>query len=638
MPAPNGLEDLLAECVSLQMEGRPEAVEALMRRSPQEAEVLREGLQAVREAESLLEATGGRPASVPAGAAVSLLEKAFDDYEVLGVLGQGSAGTVALARQKRLDRLVALKVLNLSYSLRPTALERFEKEGRLLARLDHRNIISVHAVGHHPDVGAYIVMPYIRGVSLGEVSAFFKGHPRSSLRRRDVLSFVRRRILQKEMSLQRLVAPDLPVLTGEDQPFLPFMAGLLSQVAEALSVVHQAGLIHRDIKPSNILLSWDGVPFLLDFGLTSEGEQQRLTASGMLLGTPLYSPPENFYGGDVADPRSDIYSLGVTSYELLTGRLPFEGRSLGETLRLIEAGDPARPCSLNADIDPGLESIVLRCIEKKPSRRYSSAAGLLEDLEKWRSGAASFLQREERSFFYKMGMLSLCFLVFFVGAWVLFHPANRPVEVTANGAIPSGSVKPPPLPAAPPRPPVSVVRSSEPGPLLLPKDLAGSVESVVEPEVPPAEQPFLFTDPEGSFSFVLPAGWVPLMEDKIRKVYSFRSPDGRGVLTVRIHQNPHGLSLDEILRSYHNLSLWRLETVSLQHDRRSGFPSVLWECVSTGKKKVLRNILLFLDRGETTTVITGYSTEDVYASFQPLFLQSMDSFQPLPLAPPPQEN
>ena len=258
----------------------------------------------------------------------------FRHYRIIAELGRGGMGIVYKAMDTRLERIVALKVIQ-SLFMGSKQVRRFLQEATATAQLDHPNIIKVYEVS---DTSAnYFSMEYIEGPTLG--------------------------YLIKERQL-----------TPWDT------ARLLEKVALALDSAHRKGIIHRDIKPSNIMIATNGEPKIMDFGLAKIIDtEQGLSRTGDILGTPAYMPPEQAASKEVG-PHSDIYSLGATLYESLTGRPPFQGYSGVNILYQIVESDPIAPRALNPDIPESLEIICLKCIEKEPGSRYASAASLADDL------------------------------------------------------------------------------------------------------------------------------------------------------------------------------------------------------------------------------------------------------------------
>ena len=275
---------------------------------------------------------------LPEGATVEI-----GDYELLRELGRGGMGVVYLARQKSLDRLVALKMILAGRSTLPEAQRRFRAEARSAAALDHPHIVKIHDAGQW-EGQPYYAMQYVQGESLAG----------------------------------RLRTGALPIDEG---------ARLISQLARAVDVLHQHRIVHRDLKPSNVLLDSDGQPILTDFGLAKHFVDPDETLTGFIAGTPSYMPPEQAAGRSAeVTPAADVYSLGSILYELLTGRPPFREENPLDTLARVLDGEPPPPRRLNPHLPPVLENICLRCLEKSPDDRYPSAAALADDLERYLQG------------------------------------------------------------------------------------------------------------------------------------------------------------------------------------------------------------------------------------------------------------
>ncbi len=324
---------------------RGEAVdlEAECRKSPEFAGDLRElwGVIVVARAAgsnlALLALTQPRTTDLPSDS--FQLPARFGDYELRQELGRGGMGVVYRASQASLSREVAVKMILRGQLATQMDRDRFEAEAQAAAKLDHPGIVPVYEVGEI-DSRAYFSMKYVRGTTLG----------------------------------QRLIAGPLPPREA---------ARILAAVSRAIHFAHMRGVLHRDLKPSNILLDENGEPHVTDFGLAKQlTDGQSVTKSGMMLGTPAYMAPEQAAGvrGQVG-PRSDVYSLGVILYHMLTGRPPFQAASPAEMVLLVLEQDPVPPRMLNPKADRDLEMICLRCLQKPSDLRYASAAALADDLE-----------------------------------------------------------------------------------------------------------------------------------------------------------------------------------------------------------------------------------------------------------------
>jgi WD40 repeat protein/predicted Ser/Thr protein kinase len=259
-------------------------------------------------------------------------------YVIAQQIGAGGMGSVHKAFDTDLRRWAAVKFLTAAGD--DAARAYFLREARLAARLAHPNIAAIYDVGEH-NGQPYLAMQYIDGQNL------------AAARRR--------------MSLPQVVAA-------------------LRTVAEAVRIAHAANIIHRDIKPANIMVDAAGQVFVMDFGLAKENtvDGRSLGGSGAIVGTPSYMSPEQARGK--AGPQSDLYSLGATLYDLVTGRAPFVGETVADVMRQVFSQEPVWPRKLNVSVAPDLEAIVLHCLEKEPSRRYATATELIEDLDAFLRG------------------------------------------------------------------------------------------------------------------------------------------------------------------------------------------------------------------------------------------------------------
>jgi serine/threonine protein kinase len=287
---------------------------------------------------------------------VGSVPRAIGDYDVLRELGRGGMGVVYLARQRGLDRLVALKQVLHGTLASPEDRERFRSEARAAAQLHHAHIVPVFEVGDVDGV-PYFSMQYLPGSSLAA----------------------------------KVANGPLPAREA---------AEILAPICRAIAEAHARGVLHRDLKPSNILLDESGRPFVVDFGLakridaeltggqsTGRATHRTLTQTGAVLGTPAYMAPEQAAGdrGRIG-PATDVYALGAVLYAMLTGRAPFQGTSPIDTVLMVLEQDPPAPRLLNPRVDRDLEMIALKALQKPADLRYATAAEMADDLEKFLRG------------------------------------------------------------------------------------------------------------------------------------------------------------------------------------------------------------------------------------------------------------
>jgi len=278
-----------------------------------------------------------------------LAGRTFGDFQLLRKLGQGGMGQVYLARQLSLKRRVAVKILRAELAVNRNALQRFRLEAEAVARITHANIVQVYTCSEC-DGFHFMVLEYVEGRNL-----------------RDFLD-------------------------KKGPPELPVALSILRQIAAALQRAGESGIVHRDIKPENILVSRKNEVKVADFGLsrcfTADEPPQNLTQSGVTMGTPLYMSPEQVQGHAI-DPRSDIYSLGVTAYHLLAGVPPFKGATAFEVALQHVQAKPVHLAEHRPDLPADLCQCVMRMLAKRPEDRYQTAREILRDLAKLREGIAT---------------------------------------------------------------------------------------------------------------------------------------------------------------------------------------------------------------------------------------------------------
>ncbi|MBN1487024.1 MAG: protein kinase [Anaerolineae bacterium] len=269
-------------------------------------------------------------------------------YQLAEEIGHGSAAVVYRAYQPQLERWVAVKILEVSTSGGQNFLQRFRREARAIAALRHPNISTIYDYGEDQGI-AYIVMEYVPG------------------------------------------GPLLTPTKGGELMLYKEALGIVIPVAEALSYAHSQGIIHRDVKPANILMARPDWPLLSDFGLAKViGSQKKLTQPGSILGTAVYLSPEQVAGKEV-DYRTDIYSLAILLYEMVTGRFPFKGNSAAETMLLRMYEQPTPPRQVNPNIPSSLEVVMLRALERDPDARYATMDIFISDLKRAGQGTSNKL-------------------------------------------------------------------------------------------------------------------------------------------------------------------------------------------------------------------------------------------------------
>jgi serine/threonine protein kinase/Flp pilus assembly protein TadD len=301
----------------------------------------------------------------------SMVGEEIGGCRIVKMLGQGGMGIAYLARQEKLGRDVVVKILRPFAVDNPTLKERFERESRVIAKLDHKGIVPVYDIGEQ-NGSLYILMKHVDGVPLNRLIEGLSGIDRSCLKMMDVVKTFQDLFPGK-------LAPDLAV---RHKSVTEFFCHLVIQTAEALQYAHDNGIIHRDVKPSNIILEPDGNPVILDFGLSHDEMEVNLTVSGEFLGTPVYSAPESFGKGGTLDLKKlDVYSLGVSMYELLTGKLPYEGTSIYEIYNNVRHKEPIKPTSRWKILPRDLETVILKSISKDQDYRYASIFDLRQDLD-----------------------------------------------------------------------------------------------------------------------------------------------------------------------------------------------------------------------------------------------------------------
>ncbi|WP_435011462.1 serine/threonine-protein kinase [Tundrisphaera lichenicola] len=413
------VEVLAEEFVGRRRRGETPSIEEYAERCPGRADEIRDLFPTIAAMERFK--PGSSPARARPGGGIT--RDRLGDYRLVREIGRGGMGVVYEAEQERLGRRVAVKVLPGSAHDDDLPLQRFLREARLAGRLQHGNIVPVFDSGREDHL-LYYVMPLIRGVGLDRVIRELRerkiAEPDGLARPPEDITELARCLIGRandrapetaggpptRAALQirpgdstpgPAPAPEGPTAGGSPRSgnsrllFWQGVADVGIQVASALTHAHEAGILHRDIKPANLLIDAQGVVRVTDFGLAKSTELDDLSRSGDLIGTLRYMAPERFHGR--SDARSDIYSLGLTLFELATLRPAHEATERAEILRKIAEVGPTRPRELNPEIPSDLETVILKAIETDPEDRYASSRALADDLARFVEGRPILARR-----------------------------------------------------------------------------------------------------------------------------------------------------------------------------------------------------------------------------------------------------
>ena len=315
----------------------------------------------------------------------------FGDYELLGEIARGGMGVVYRARQKKLNRIVALKMILAGNLASEVDIKRFYAEAEAAARLDHPGIVPIYEVNQR-NSQHYFAMGFVDGPSLASQI--------------------------------------------QEQPFTPRQAAELAiAIADAVEYAHQCGIIHRDLKPQNILMTTTGQPKVTDFGLAKHlGNKSDLTSSGQILGTPNYMAPEQAAGqSDEIGPGADVYALGGILYCMLVGKPPFHGKNLIDTLQQVQFADVTPISKVNSKVHRDLETICLKALSKTPALRYPTAAAFADDLRRFCDGEpiqglreswhANLLRRTKRNRVASLSVFVVTMVVI-LATWLIWRSSE----------------------------------------------------------------------------------------------------------------------------------------------------------------------------------------------------------------------
>lgn len=472
--------ELMDEFVDRYRAGEGPSVEDYARRFPDHADEIRDVFPTLLMMEDV-GSDGSSDQITPDGSA----PRQLGEYRVIREIGRGGMGIVYEAEQETLGRHVALKVLPYYSLMDPKQLKRFRREARAAAQLHHTNIVPVFGVGEHEDVH-YYAMQFIRGLGLDEVLNELRCVRSENGRRSSTFAVDRWRRTSEDSNDQvdvngqadsdtgarsQALAGEIPesvqtsdveqvnedhdlssvTLPGHDDSstsgasdhrYFRSVARVGIQVADALGYAHGQGVLHRDVKPSNLLLDTHGTVWVTDFGLAkTDGEE--ITHTGDFVGTLRYMAPERFRGW--SDPRSDVYSLGLTLYEMLMLRPAFRSTDRAELVRCITQDEPPRPRWQDRSIPRDLETIILKAISKEPQARYQTASEFAEDLRRFLADRPIVARRTS---FSKQTLLwcrrnpvvtsltalvTVLLIILTIGSWIsAFRLSERHKAVVAN--------------------------------------------------------------------------------------------------------------------------------------------------------------------------------------------------------------
>lgn len=358
------INDIFQRYVSEHAEDTQINFDALLAQHPELREKLQKKIKAYFRVNALLQPDEAETTNH------SLIGQVFGGCRIVKKIGQGGIGVAYLAIQENLNREVVLKILRPFAIDNPTLKERFKRESRIIAKLSHPNIVPVYDVGEE-NGSMFIVMKYVEGMSLEQLLKRIEKIQRSNLTVENLLS---------NLNLERQAATHSHALLSPATP-TEFFCNVTLKICDAIQYAHDNGIIHRDIKPSNIIIDSTGNPILLDFGLSHDEIESALTLTSEYIGTPIYSAPELFENTTVKNsPQLDVYSLGITFYECLSGALPYRGNTFFEIVKQINKSEPVEPRKACDRIPQDLNTILLKAISKTLPYRYQTVDELRKDI------------------------------------------------------------------------------------------------------------------------------------------------------------------------------------------------------------------------------------------------------------------
>jgi len=375
------------------------------------------------------------PPPVDIGLPLARLNELLTDYEVVSEVGRGGMGIVYKARQRKLNRIVALKVLPaLLGAVRPEAMARFRREAELAAKLTHSNIIGVHDFGE-VDGTLYFAMQLVEGQTLRDV-----------LREIEATHSVDAVVGAAGSPSGSQATTKIGSSAQSNRAYFRRVAQWMTEAAEALQYAHEHGVVHRDIKPSNLLLNTSGHILISDFGLARASQRETFTATRAILGTARYMSPEQVDSSRGAvDARTDVYGLGATMYELLTFKSLFAGTDDREIMQNVLHKEPPPPHRIVSHVPHELETICLKAIEKLPKERYATAQEMADDLRRWSLGMPILARRptvavrvgkwaRRRQLPVALGAGCIVLGVALAGAYAAYRVSNREASVAREDA------------------------------------------------------------------------------------------------------------------------------------------------------------------------------------------------------------